>query len=288
MTRDELNRLRREALQAQRRVNNKVSRLKAKGVHIAGSKHDPRTDAKKIGVYTAKQLISYINKAESFTSRKTSFVGGVEGKPIPKELFLKYKRLEAIRNNVVDARMSERGHYMVPGLGKTIQEREDSLFKGKRAQGGPVSKEFVKFNRSPENINGVEGLTKLIRDYQKKNKRATTPKMIKEWREQLDEMLKTIGNDNYRERANALSDYQFDIMFDNSEFAGNASLLYEMAKSMASGRKQAWFDGVSPGAHNAITDALEWAEKELPTEKGGLSQSEIELGRGLRNNNRRK
>ena len=266
---DELEALRTEARRLQRNANRKASRLKTlKNVHIGATSHDPRVAAKMIGKYTTKQLIAYNKRLTTFNSRTVSFVAGAEGQPIPTDLFLKYKSAEQAHNRIYDSRMDEFGHLIAPGSGMTIKERDQSFFEsgGKRARGRAENSPFVKFDRNPEDIKSVDALNKLIDDYTKKNRQSTFKKTLKAEREELNKMLIAIGDEKMIDRANKLTDNQFDILFHETKFATDVSTKYEIWRSLSAGRKQAWFDSVGETAENDINTAFTWAET-LPKTK---------------------
>lgn len=268
----ELEALRAEVRRKHRNATAKISRLNAKGIVIKGTSYDARDDVKKFATYTTKQLIAHAKRLDEFTQRKTAFVPGAGGAPLPKSKFERYKALEAQHNAIGDIRMNERGDFMAPGSGMSIRDREHTMRPDSvRAQGDVVNRPYSKIERSPENINGEAALDKLTRDMQRKLNRNFLPKQIRASRKQLDDMLDIIGNSELSEAARGLTAHQFDVLWNDTKFATDAGLIYGVMKMKAAGGKDRWYASVVEDYANDISEALEWAKtlpKTKPTQGG--------------------
>lgn len=261
----ELDALRERVLQEQRRAAAKISRNKRqKGVDLLGTSQDPRVNAAKIAKYTAKQLLAHQERLRQFNSRTTQFVPGVGGTPIPRHKWNQYKRLEAEHNRIGDERMRERGHLKAPGSGMTIEERENSVRSKIHAEGSVLNRPYGYIDRTSVQINGLDKLDKLMADIRKKNRREFIPENIKAQREQLRDMLITIGNPEFIKHADDLTDHQFDVLFNDTNFANSVSLRYYILKRQAEGKVNPSDETQSEGAESDIKSFFEWASKEVP------------------------
>lgn len=263
----EIDRLRAEIRRKQRNVNAKINRIeKSSGINLRGTSYNPRNaDAAKFMRYTTRQLIAYGKRLDEFTNRRTSFVPGAGGVPLPRQAFDKYKELERRHNAIGDARMSERGHFLAPGSGMSIAEREATMRPdSRRAQGDVVNRPYSKIERKSINIASVEALDKLTRDMQRKINRKHLPKAIRDARTQLNDMLTVIGNDELKDEFKKLTDFQFDVLWNDTKFATDIGLIYGIMQLKAAGGKDRWYTSVIEDNSSDIREALEWARKLPP------------------------
>lgn len=265
----ELDRLRREIARKQRNVNAKINRIeKSTGINLRGTNYNPRNaDAAKFMRYTAKQLIAYGKRLDEFTDRKTAFVPGVDAQPIPKQHFDRYKALEDQINGVGDRLMGVVGGFEAPGSGMTIAERDATLRANrKRAQGDVVNRTFSKIDRKSTDINGVDALNKLVKSLEKKLNAKHLPSKIKEGRKQNDQMLEAMGANDLREAADKLTDFQFHVLWEYTNYASQVGLSYGVASLSAANSEDRWYQKVIEDNSGDIREAIEWARKLPPTE----------------------
>jgi len=269
----ELEDLRARVLKEQRKSGAKIARNKReKGVDIFGTSQDPRANAAKIARYTAKQLLAHEAKLKEFNSRRTQFVPGVEGAPIPLHKWKQYQYHEEKHNAIGDERMAERGHLKAPGAGMTIADREESVRSKIHADGSVLNRPYGRMNRDSTQITDVDKLDKLIEDMKKKNSREFIPQNIAAQREQLNDMLKTIGNEKFIKQANELTDYQFDVLFNDTNFANTVSLRYYILQRQAKDIHMPSDAAQSQDAESDIRGFFKWAKTgipEAPTPPGG-------------------
>lgn len=278
----ELAAMRAEVARKQRNAAAKIRRIeKTTGAVLGASPADPRVNAAKLARYTAKQLQAYSSRLDAFTHRSNQFVAGVGGVPLPRKKWEEYKALEAANNAMAKSRIDEHGNIKLPGSDTTIAMREREIIsRSARAQGGlAANKPHTYVERTPNNINGIEGLDKLIMDMRRKQKRQYIPAKIKAGREELDKMLKIIGNDALRDRARNLTDNQFDILWHESMAAMDASLLYELTKRNAVGIKDRSDIRQIEDNLDELSELFEWAGN-LPAER--VASGNQESARKLR------
>lgn len=259
-------RLREEIKAKHRAATSKISRnRRQKGIDFKGTSLDPRVNASKIAKYTVQQLQAYGRRLDEFNSRSNQFVPGVGGVPLPRAKFNEYKSLEERHNSIGAARMNERGEFTAPGSGMSIREREESVRSKVKARGDVYNRLFAEVNRPSHEFNDVKGLERMIKDMEKKNGREFIPQSLTNQRNQARQMLNELGVPSLMNKLDRLTEHQFDILFNDTNFANTASLRYEMMKALASGNARPSDASMSEDTQRDIQEQLRWAAK-LPKE----------------------
>lgn len=258
-----------EVKRLQRNANAKVSRLRAKGIDIARTGYDPRaSDFKKIGRYTAKQLIAYGNKLQEFNNRENGYVAGVGGVPLSKSEVSHLEDLVSKHNAIGRERMSERGDIKIPGAGLTVQERDETFtYRGKRANGAGGDRPYSPVEFKAHNINGPEALAKLIKSMEKKLNRKYLPAVLKKQRDSFAKAVELVGSDELKKAVKGLTHNQFDILFNDSGFAKDFFQRYGVIMAMATGGTDRWYSAVVEEGLEDVIESIEWA-KTLPKTRG--------------------
>ena len=164
-SREELVRLRAEALSRTRQAGKKISRNKVKNVFLAGSKYDPRKSAKQISRMNSIQLKSYTEKVNAFLSRKTQFVPTLM-EPIPTALYQKYKRYERDYNAKAQViKDMGRGHPR-PGTNNDIPNdwvrNSESFLRNHPGVYRPIARESKYFFNEKALNTGIEDLKRRL------------------------------------------------------------------------------------------------------------------------------
>lgn len=265
---DDINELRRIVRKRHAAATNKISRTRRnKDVEIGGTKYDPRRDPSRIKNYTRAQLRSYMNELDAFTSRRTGYVAGAQGAPIPADLWRKYKAAEN-RYNAKGRRRDEAiAGIKLPGQDMTVAQRATMMKPNILRAGGEASnKPFAPVSRKPSNVPGVAELNALIRSMNKKNSRNYLPGYIKKQRQQAEKMMHTIGVGDQVKDLRKLSDDQFDTLFNDTSFAGDLGMKYGYMSMLDKGNKNAAHDAVMETSEHDIAEQITWA-KNLPARK---------------------
>jgi hypothetical protein len=262
--------LRAETLRKQRNAASKISRLRTKkGVEIAGTQHDPRVDRAKLNRYNARQLNAHMAKLDAFTDRAVAFVPGVSGTPLPLSRWKQYKTLEEAVNAKARARDAQRKDIAMPG-GMTLGERKAMFVDGRVSAAGDAVFDFIpKTERKSVQIKDLNALDKFIKLQQNRLDEKYVPKKVKEARGQMDMMLTEIGNTEFIERAKGLSDYQFDLLWQDAGNVNQVSLLYWITQQMATGRNDRQFAKQIEDNTSDIHELFQWAESQPKTPGGG-------------------
>lgn len=252
--------LRQEIRVLQRRAGQKISRNEAQGIRVRFSEFDPRRDLQRVDRYNARQLNAYKRELQQFNSRQTRFVSGSEGQPIPNQLWLQYKASERQYNRIAQSRMRKYRGISLPESGMTV-ENYDALMTPTRprmSQGQAVSRPFIEIKRDdPSRIEGAQGVRALIADM----KRRQTPKYrndaMKAQRYQAKEINTAIGSEELDRAIDNLTDGQFDVLWNYTDYADEASRYYQV-KMAATKQGQAFDDD---DAMSELKRRVEWASQ---------------------------
>lgn len=265
MSNSELESLRKEVRKRRSAVTAKENRIKRNtGVDIRGTKEDPRRPLDVVDKYNKTQLRNYLNKLNAFMNRSVGYVAGAGGVPIPKKDWLEYKKLEKQYNSVGAMHFEDVANIFIPNAGMTIKQRDATIRPDSiTAQGDIVVRPYSEISRNSTNIATPESIKKLIADMKKKTSKGYLSGMIKAAREQLNQMLDNIGNSELKTEANSLSDNQFNILWNYTNFATNVSGIYNIFQMQTVDSKDKWWSTVVEDYSNDIRELFDWA-KSLP------------------------
>lgn len=271
----EVERLRKEAERLRKNVNAKIARIKRNtGAEVSGSEFDPRRDPDKISRYNQRQVKSAIEDMKQFLNRNTQFSSLANGIPAPRHEANMYVGMAGRYNQVSDAHEADISRYQSGGSDLTIGQANAMLHP--TANGGAGKAPYAKENADLSGITSRKSLKVLTLDLKKK----LDPKFLKDriasGRYSATEMFKQLGDLDYMEKVNALSDYQFDILWHgDTGFAEILGLRYDNEKKRAQGnQKERWQDRVVDERYELIGDFLERAS-ERPREKPTESSEKI-------------
>lgn len=262
MAKDDINRLRAEVRRAHKRATAKASRLRSKGVEISGSTYDPRRNPANIKKYNAIQLRAYQRELNQFTSRRTSFEAGNSGAPLPSAAVERYRRAEQRYNQVAHREYEKVADIPLPGRGLKIRQADmvDRPTNIPRAGGMAVSRPLEPVSRDLSNISDPRALDRLTRQLEGKSKPGYKTRRLREQREELLEMLVTIGNAELIEQAINLTDDQFNVFWNyNTERVNEISRDYEFMKLKAAGTQEKFMESIHESDSRRIAETLDWA-----------------------------
>lgn len=259
---NDIERLRDLARKRRAAVTSKIGRIRrTTGVDLSHTESDPRRDAKSIQRYTRIQLSNYIAELNAFTARDNGYIAGARGTVLQKKSWAQYKRLERSFNQLGAKRIAEIGEIVLPG-GMTIADRETMVPQRVRAQGTPMNRLYENISRNPRQIAGQKALDKLIKTLESKLSKNYVKTGIADARKQFKDMAKLIGAPELMKVASGLTDYQFDTLWNYTNFVASFSLKYEVVRmAMAN-------EHVEPALHHVAEDyagdarvLLGWAQQ---------------------------
>lgn len=262
----DVNNLRDEARKRQKAVAAKIARIKkTTGADVNGSEFDPRRDASLIKRYNARQLNTYIGELNNFMRRPNQFVGGVKGAPIPRGQYLRYKQAEAEYEKARLAHDESVGSVVTP-TGMTVRQNKAAI---PETTGSAVYGPYRKFDRNASDFTSANAVELLRKDLLNRATPDFLSSKIQQGRGNLKKVLIILGEYEYVDRIDKLTDYQFDLLWYGTTVAESVFMQYGIEKERAAGtRKERWQDKVVESAAGELGDVLEWVEsqpKERPT-----------------------
>lgn len=258
-TRDELNALRAEVRRRHRAANAKISRLRSRGVELGGTSFDVRRDLSVTRRYTKQQLTGYLQQLNQFTQRTNNFVPDVEGRPIPIAVWRRDQQAVARYNAKGNRMLDKVGNIKLPFSDMNILQRQNQMLNKNvvRANGEAVNSPYAPIKRgTPASL---EALMQLTAETERRNSRTYLPGEIAKQREQLASLLTAIGVPDEIERANALTDEQFNVLFNYTSFVTEASQDYEHAQLMAANSAEERDSRVAESRAQEINETITWA-----------------------------
>jgi len=276
MANDDLKKLRDAVRKRRNAVTAKENRIKRRtGVDIRGTNADPRRPLEVVNKYNRRQLQAYYNELDAFMDRGNGFVAGANNVPIPKIEWLKYKRLEQQYNSIGAMQFDKVAEIFIPTAGMTIAQRDATIVPDTlSAQGAIVNRPYSLIDRAPENVRDAEALKKLTAEMKKKVSQHFLPAQIKSAREQLGQMLTVIGNADLTKKANSLSDAQFNVLWNYTNFATNVSGIYFIMQKQAADSGDRWYSSVVEDYSNDIRELFDWAGQIDTTQKSPANSQE--------------
>lgn len=265
----DINELRDEVRRRQQAAQRKVSRLRRKGVDIAGTAFDVRRDPSNIGRYNTKQLRSYLGQLNSFVDRRNAFVGGNEGTPIPRSSWNAYKRAERAYQKTAEAHYSSVKDTFIPAAGKTVQGFDNTMRRTRRRGGGGVPRPFEQFPPlQPFEVMDEKKLKLLQRRLERKTSGDYLPKELKRQRHQMLQAVNEFGDPSLNELAKGLTDDQLDTLWNYTDAPRDLFAGYHFLKLLSTGKADEAQANIHEDASHETRQWLEWASTLPPRQNG--------------------
>lgn len=232
--------LRALAKKRQRAVNNKISRIRnVAGAEIKGTSFDPRKPIGDISKMNSRQLSSYIKRLDKFQSRSNQFVGLAENEPAPRSEWNKFVKSQGIVDAVsqeyrrpIDATplpdQPTGKHAFINTIGT-----QRAIMNQERLMKGMANGVFRQGLPEPWEIRGRKALSILMSTAQKQSARGYLENRIKKNRETVGEALKKMGQfAEMQDEFDALTDYQFSILWERPGMMDQFFATYDLIKKM--------------------------------------------------------
>lgn len=247
-----------EVLRAHRNAGAKSNRLAGKG--IDATTVDPRRDIDKVRKYNTRQLQAYQRRLSQFNSRENQYVAGYKGRAIPKKDWEEYQRFEKAHNLKVRAQQAKYNDVIVPGsAGLTAKQYREQMTPTRTFSANQASDGFKEINRLPSQVLDIKTLKRSMR--KKMRGPDFVRKQIREQRKQFQDMLDIIGDAELSKKVSQLTDTAFDFLWNNTRFAHNISLQYEISKQMLKGKDEPYYDDVMNNARQDIEEYVSETQK---------------------------
>jgi len=226
-----------------------------------------RRDPDKIKRYNKRQLESYISDLKGFTHRSNNFVAGSGGTPLPATLWRQYVEKERKFNATGQSKFDKVADIFLPDLNKTIGQRSAELTPRIRGADGEIAnRPYSRIEKRSTSIASVEALKISIKSMERRTAKDYNSIQIGMGRIRANQMLDKIGDKELTERVNSLTDKQFDLLWNYSQFPKELLPKYLQAQVES---KQMKRDDIidamtAEGNRETANELITWAQ-ELPT-----------------------
>lgn len=217
--------LRAAALKKHANAVSKVSRLKARGVDVAGTEFDPRRPWATVKRYNSKQLESYMERLDRFNARTFRLNALADRKPLPLGRWEQYQRTERQYNRKVDSALDRIGDLVPPGSGLSLRQRED-MRKSVNGTANTENTILHTTNRKPQYVKDMNALEKLEAQLVRRMSDEYQIGQIQSSRVSAEKMVDAIGAQDINDALAELSDEQFDILWSRTRFRDTLIAVY--------------------------------------------------------------
>ncbi len=260
----DLNALRAKVRQEHRRATAKASRLRSKGVEVNGTQYDPRRNLANVKKYNRKQLEAYSSQLNSFNDRRNTFEAGHEGVILPGADVRQYRQTASRLRRVARREYNKVADLPAFDRGMTVREadRLDRPSQRARMGGMAVMRPYDMIERKLSNVTGPEALRRLTAQMEGKLAKGYRKSTLADQRQQLMDMLTTIGHIESVNAARELTDDQFNVLFNyNTHILNEISMDYEFIKLRSAGTEEEFQSKIHEKAGERISNAIKWAKQ---------------------------
>ena len=258
----ELQDLRGEVARLRKAATRKVSRVKkTSGAELSGSAFDPRRAPHREAKYTKSQLATYKRELQGFLARSNQFVGLAEGQAVPRGKWERYKSLESQHNARVNEGYQKVANIELPSGEPIASRMARSTPDHRHMRSAQVNALYDPIQREPQQVNSLKGLDKLIAQYMDRvgNKNWRQEK-VATGRRVFDAMADRIGNEELADKMAELTDEQFDVLWNYTDFPREMSLDYQHMKLLHEKRDVPYMRQASENAAAGYADRIKWAK----------------------------
>jgi len=265
----DINELRNEVRRRQQAAQRKVARLRRNGVDIAGTPFDVRRDPTNISRYNSRQLQSYLGQLNEFTSRRNAFVGGVEGRPIPRQKWNAYKRVERAYQEAANAHYEQVKDTFIPTAGKTVQGFDETMRRKRERGKGGVPRPLERFAAlQPFEVMDEKKLERLQRGLESKLQQNYLPRELKRQRRQMVTAVSEFGDPELNQLAKSLTDEQLDTLWNYTDAPRDLFAGYHFMQLLSTGKADEAQANIHEDASYETRQWLEWASNLPPRQNG--------------------
>lgn len=252
--------LRARAAELEKRVGRKFSRIKSKtGAVVAGTQFDPRK-GKNVQSMRTRDVQAHIRKLENALDRKTQFVAGANGAPLPRQ---KWNTFEAGQQALQAKRAIDLAPFAnerLPGpksATETIGQRQEKI---RSKHPTALNQVYTPPVLKPFNVKDAEALITLTKSNAKRMTRKWARDEHKRAQEEFKKMVEVFKDDSLTADVMNLSYGQFDMIWNLTRFADAMSLGYHHIKAKHTA-KQKVPESVMKDQIAEAKSILEWVKK---------------------------
>lgn len=211
---------------------------------------------------------SFLGTLRSFTSKETNYYRDAHGNPITASQWKSYKDIEKQANDFVSRDIKKYAKIKMPIGDLTVGERQQLLRPAPgRLIANPSGSGMFLTNRKPSDVVGssLESLkesllARLEGDYKFRKSF--------EGRSQFEQMMGVIGDQDLIQKTRNLTDEQFWVIWNYTDFATKVSLDYSiMMEGMKTGLNKDAALGISQTSRSQAHRYVEWANQ-IPSTPG--------------------
>jgi hypothetical protein len=251
--------LRARAVDLERRVGRKISRIKSKtGALVAGTEFDPRKAKGAAATMRTRDAQAYIRRLENTLSRSTQFVAGVRGAPLPRAAFNEYKATEAKLIGVRKAEIGKFADERLPGPGTETVGQRQAKIRGPHPTA--MNMAYIPQEREPFNIKDAAALKKLTAANKRRVNKRFSQKEHKRAREEFAQMVAVFNDPTLSASVSGMSKNQFDMMWNLTRFADAMSTAYHHIRAKYSAKQQ-MPESVMQDQISEAKSIIEWVKK---------------------------
>jgi len=277
--------LREQLASAQRRVNKKIAyNYRMYGIELKGSRFDPSVDLQKARFWGEKKIRSELKKLNDFQSRRTQFVAGARGEPIPAKTWREYKKTEAAYNRRVERGRTKYDYVKTPsGLPQSEQAKIGRLDYSTKKTWDSVNNDFLKRNFKPANFMSAEKVEKMIDVLKKRATAEDRRERLSKDRETVRKALKIIGDKELLDMVDSLNEKEFEFFYMFSPREVDSLFTWYDSEMMGepANKSQEAFKDMGDRGRQGFIDFVKWIKESNINAKRKASKR---IRRGLRNN----
>lgn len=263
----DINELREEVLRRQKAATAKVSRLRRKGVQLTGSEFDVRREPSRVGRYNTRQLKSYLNELNEFTSRRNAFVAGSEGAPIQAHVWKHAERRRAEYNEFVKNRYSQIQDTYIPKAGMTVRDFEKDVKSTRRKRGHGVTNPFgFQPARPSTDFTSSEAVRIAAEAMNAKLKPSFIDASNNKAYRQLRAAVEVFGDDELTKQAMSLSPDQIDTLWNYTDAPRDAFSAYHFMQLFSNNLADETAENILEDSSYEVREWIDWA-KSLPARR---------------------
>lgn len=278
----EVNRLRDEARKRRAAATAKAARIRrSTGANVAGTEFDPRRPHGDVSKMNSASLRKYIRELNSFVDRGVQFTAGDRGAPLPRGSWNSFERKQAKLRQMNQENQRVLGQFQAFGTEESVSDVKDRRYKN-RGQGGRRGA-FNDTDYRPGEITNAKALNELEAHLDK----MFSPKFMSQrrsnYRHGVMEAFKIMGELQLMEEFAQLSDFQFDVLWNDPRFAEVVFAKYDAEQARTQGnRKEQAQDRAANEQFELAGDFLKWARTEVPQQRPAAKPEATERIKGFR------
>lgn len=256
----------RKISRAQSYAKQKMARIQEnQRFNISETVHNPITRAVPVSEMNGNEKRAYLRKLQRFNSRNNVYHVSARGTLLTGKQWRRYKEAETRANAAVRADIKRYAKLKLPApqtgtIGEYLEAFRPKF--GRLGHNNPSGSAMHEMNRKPNAVNDEKSLRKLTKSMNDKTRPEYTNKKLREGRSQFRKMIRAIGDKELLKAGMALTDEQFKVIWNYTNFPNAVALDYLVyQQSLIS--EQSFHAGVSETATKRAHEWIKWASENV-------------------------